>query len=66
MKLSSDPMLKTLLSGLAASKQNHANSTSLLLVRQIPVIHAASYRRRPPIVQVVMKLSVTGAELEVL
>jgi hypothetical protein len=54
----SDPSSTTL-------QQDHANSTSLVLVWQVPLIHSACNRRRPPVVQIVMQLSVASTELEV-
>jgi hypothetical protein len=55
----SDPSSTTL-------QQDHANSTSLVLVWQVPLIHSACNRRRPPVVQIVMQLSVASTKLEVI
>jgi hypothetical protein len=53
----SDPTSTTL-------QQDHANSTPLVLIWQVLLIHSACNWRRPPVVQIVMQLSVAGTELE--
>jgi hypothetical protein len=53
----SDPTSTTL-------QQDHANSTTLVLIWQVLLIHSACNRRCPPVVQIVMQLSVAGTELE--
>lgn len=60
------PEATALRTRVTTSKQQHAKPASLFLVRQIVLVHAASNRWRPPIVQIVMQLSITGAEFEVL
>lgn len=48
------------------SHENHTDSAALVLVRQIALVDASTDGGRSPVVEVVVELSVTGAELQLL
>ena len=48
------------------SKQHHSDTTSHFLIRHILLVHSSTYWWRPPVVQVVVQLAVTGTKLQLL
>jgi hypothetical protein len=46
------------------SKQDHANATPLRVIWHVALVDSSTYRRGPPVVQIVVQLPITSAELE--
>lgn len=45
-------------------QKNHANAATLVLVRQVTLIHTTTDGRSPPVVEIVMQLPVTSTEFQ--
>lgn len=50
----------------SSSHQHHADTTALALVWQIALVDTSAHRRCAPVVEVVVQLTVSCAELELL